>query len=315
MSSINELSVTLPDLTDDLNELDKQIREREYAHEDLKPDNEARIVWFNDDKEVTEYSLVYIHGFTASQGEGYPTHVEFGKRYGCNVYLCRLFGHGLGDDALDDITPQRFIDSAVHALAVGKKIGKKVILMGTSTGASLAIFLASRFKKINGVITYSPLIDFYDRRVKLLGNSGVNFTLTKLLNIKYVYAHINTSDKEKQYWYNHYRIEGLKALKQLILLTMNFDTYRNITQPFFLGYYYLDQRNQDRRVSVPAMLKMYKDLGTNDELKRKINFQQSKAHVIASSITSKDYYNVMDETFNFAEDILKLQPVMTTVNL
>lgn len=310
MSSPANLNVTLPELPDDLSLLDDQINQEEFAHKDLKPDNQARIVWYDGNKAITEYALVYIHGFTASQGEGYPTHIDFGKRYGCNVYLSRLFGHGLGDDALDKLTPQHLIDSATRALAVGKKIGKKVILMATSTGATLAIYLASIFKEVKAVIAYSPLIEFYDKWVNLLGNTGINYAVTHFFNMKYVYAHINTSDKENQYWYNHYRIEGLHALSRLVKLTMNSETFKKVTQPFFLGYYYLDEKNHDHKVSVPAMLKMFDQLSTPAKLKRKINFQQSNAHVIASSITSKDFYNVMEETFNFAEDILKLKAVV-----
>src|SRR5512139_551474 len=44
----------------------------------LKPDNNARIIWNNDSlKQRTKYAVVYLHGFTASQEEGDPTHIEF----------------------------------------------------------------------------------------------------------------------------------------------------------------------------------------------------------------------------------------------
>jgi esterase/lipase len=314
MSDLSDLKVTLPELPDDLNELDDLIRIEESKHKDLKPDNEARIVWYGDRKEVTDYALVYIHGFTASQAEGYPTHIEFGKRYGCNVFLSRLYGHGLDDDALSDLTPKKLVESAAYALAIGNKIGKKVILMGTSTGASLSLYLTSIFTDIKGLIIYSPLIEFYDKRVLLLGNPAVNYMMTNILKLKYIYAHINTSDEEKQYWYSHYRIEGVKALKQFVQSTMTPETFQKITLPVFMGYYYKDKQKHDHKVSVPAMLKMFSQLGTPSRFKRKINFQKSGAHVIASSITSNDYYSVMEETFNFTEDILRMKPVLNALD-
>src|SRR5688572_17571900 len=57
--------------------LEKYIYTGETAHK-LKPDNQARIVWLNDStKTKTDYAVVYLHGFSASQGEGDPVHYQF----------------------------------------------------------------------------------------------------------------------------------------------------------------------------------------------------------------------------------------------
>ena len=54
--------------------LETYIKNNEAQHT-LKPDNEARIVWNNDSlKNKTEYAIVYLHGFSASQAEGDPVH-------------------------------------------------------------------------------------------------------------------------------------------------------------------------------------------------------------------------------------------------
>src|SRR5258705_8765778 len=77
----------LPVVPSSAAQLEKYIADNEAKHK-LKPDNEARILWFNDStKEKTEYSVVYIPGFSASQGEGDPVHREFAKEFGCNLYL------------------------------------------------------------------------------------------------------------------------------------------------------------------------------------------------------------------------------------
>lgn len=47
----------------------------------IKPDNESRIVWAHGNKkEQTPYSLLYLHGFSASWYEGYPAHEQFAKK-------------------------------------------------------------------------------------------------------------------------------------------------------------------------------------------------------------------------------------------
>ena len=60
--------------------LDSYVRQHESLHK-LRPDNEARIVWANDSsKNVTEYAILYLHGFSASQGEGDPVHKRIAKK-------------------------------------------------------------------------------------------------------------------------------------------------------------------------------------------------------------------------------------------
>src|SRR5438132_11388032 len=51
---------------DNAQQLQEYIATKESQHK-LKPDNEARIVWFNDSlKTKTDYAVVYVHGFSAS---------------------------------------------------------------------------------------------------------------------------------------------------------------------------------------------------------------------------------------------------------
>jgi len=129
--------------------------------EKIKPGNEAKIIWANDSVHApTEYVLLYLHGFSASRREGFPVNEDFPKRYGCNAYLARLASHGLDtDNPLIDMTPFRLYESAKQALAIARQLGQKVIIMGTSTGGTLALKLAADFPEmVNGLILYSPNI-------------------------------------------------------------------------------------------------------------------------------------------------------------
>jgi hypothetical protein len=75
--------------------LEQYVKQNESLHQ-LKPDNEARIVWANDSiPQLTNYSIVYLHGFSASQKEGDPVHRNIAKEFGCNLYLSRLAEHGI----------------------------------------------------------------------------------------------------------------------------------------------------------------------------------------------------------------------------
>ena len=67
--------------------IDSFIIQKEGKIENLKTDNEAKIIWADSSKMKTHYSVVYLHGFSASQEEGDPVHFEFAKRYGLNLFL------------------------------------------------------------------------------------------------------------------------------------------------------------------------------------------------------------------------------------
>ena len=63
-------SLKLPELPDSPVAVQQEVLQEESTHH-VKADNEARIIWANDTtKTVTEYSIVYLHGFSASEKEG-----------------------------------------------------------------------------------------------------------------------------------------------------------------------------------------------------------------------------------------------------
>ena len=128
-----QLPAILPDLEKPLPsppDLEQRIAQSE-SRQPVKPHNEARIVWHNaENPQKTPYAVVYLHGFSASQKEGEPTHLQFAKRYGCNLYLSRLYGHGLDKpEQFKDLTADKLLQSAMEAVNIGRMMGDKVILM------------------------------------------------------------------------------------------------------------------------------------------------------------------------------------------
>ena len=93
-----DLGTTLPEVNTNLLVLDQEIKQSEAAISNIKPDNHARIVWFDSIPSKTPYSIVYLHGWSASRKEGNPIHINTAKTYGCNLYLPRLAGHGLEEE-------------------------------------------------------------------------------------------------------------------------------------------------------------------------------------------------------------------------
>ena len=302
------LNTDLPSLTPDLEQLEAEIDASEKGETLIKKDNEARIVWFDSAYQKTPFSVVYLHGFGASQGEGDPIHREFAQRYGCNLYLSRLYAHGLNEEEpLLKLTAEKLIESAKSAVAVGQQLGEKVILMSTSTGGTVSLYLASAHPEIHSLILYSPNISLYDPNSFLLSMPwGLQMARLILGGDYYTFE---APEEDQKYWNTRYRVEALTHLQALVESTMSREVFQNVQQPTFLGYYYKNEEEQDQTVSIPAILEMYEQLGTPESAKRKIAFPNAGDHVIASRMTSKDLENVRQETFKFAEEVLGLQPV------
>ncbi|WP_222983240.1 alpha/beta hydrolase [Flagellimonas meishanensis] len=304
------LDTGLPKVSTDLVDLEHWIRSKEASISNIKPNNEARIIWFDSIPKKTEYSIVYLHGWSASQMEGHPVHINMAKKFGCNLYLPRLAGHGLNEEeAMLNITSDQVLASAKEAISVAKNLGKKVIVMATSTGGTLALHLAGGDKDVAAILLYSPNIEIYDPNAKLLAGPW-GLQLAKMVK-KSDYHEFDASPEKQKYWTTKYRVEALTHLQALVDNTMTPETFEKVTQPVFMGYFYRSDSIQDKVVSVPAMLTMFDQLGTPSELKRKKAFPDSGDHVITSQITSKDLESVQRETENFLRQIVKLDPVAT----
>jgi len=233
----SKYSTGLPYIPGDTSGLSQYIANRESKHR-IRPDNHARIIWANDTaKQKTPYSIVYLHGFSASQAEGEPAHRDVAKKFGCNLYLARLAEHGIDTtEPMQKLTVDKYWQSAKEALAIGKQIGNKVILMGTSTGGSLALKLAAEYPDVHALVLLSPNIKINDPNAWILNNPWGLQLARVILGSEY----IESKDKRpiyKQYWSAKYRIEAAVALQELLETTMTEETFRRVKQPLLMFYY------------------------------------------------------------------------------
>ncbi len=287
--------------------LEKYINSVESKHK-LKYDNQARVVWIDDStKQKTDYAIVYLHGFSSSQGEGAPTHRTIAKEFGCNLYLSRLAEHGIDtSEQLMNLTADNYWESAKEALAIGKQIGKKVILMGTSSGGALALQLAAAFPDdVAGTILYSPNIAINDKSAWLLNQPWGLQIARMVMGDKYLKGTHNDS-LNNRYWNTTYRIEAAVALQEIVATTMNETTFKSVHQPTLALYYYNDEEQQDKVVKVSAIKSMLNSIATPDSLKRGIAMPNVGNHVMCSSIRSNDVAGVITETEKFLVEIMHL---------
>lgn len=283
--------------------LDSLVQAEESKHH-LKQNNQAKIVWADSSHQSTEYVIVYLHGFSATQMEGAPIHEKIAKKFNCNLYLARLAEHGIDTtEDLLNLTAEKYWESAKWAYAIGKRLGKKVILMSTSTGGTLSLKLAATYPEIAGQILYSPNIAINNGAAPLLNNPW-GLQIARMVKVSN-YATIPFKNNEyPKYWNTRYRLESTVALQNLIEATMTKETFSKVKQPCLALYYYKDEAHQDNVVKVSAIQEMLAALGTPEQLKKGVAIPNAGNHVLASPIVSKDIVSVEKETIQFLETII-----------
>jgi esterase/lipase len=293
-----------PLVPSNINELESFIAEKESAYH-LRADNQAQIIW-SDSVAKTEYVILYLHGFSASQGEGAPVHERIAKKFGANLLLARLSGHGYLTNQLSDFTAVGAWEAAKESLALAKRIGQKVIIMGTSTGCSYSLNLAAHFgDSIEALINLSPNVRVKDPAAFLLNNPWGEEIAKRVLGEKR--SVFSDSIEYALYWDTLYTVKALIEMQNLLECTLVPETFALVNTPTLNLCYYKNEEEQDPVVSVEKIEWMHELLGTPEKAKTLIKLPTVGNHVLASPIKSNDIAVVESEITRFLEEKLKMK--------
>jgi len=291
-----------PPVPSDPSEVVRLLALREAAAA-VRPDNGARVVWGGAEGERTPWSLVYLHGFGACWREGAPVHLETARRYGANLLLTRLAGHGLiSEEPLAELRADDLWADALEALAWGLALGERVLLMGTSTGAALALRLAAeRPSEVSGLALYSPNLRLRNPYARVL---------TLPWGVPLVKAFTRSRFRESDpnsltdpYWYRRYRLEGAAQLQALVQ-GLGGETLRKVRAPYFAGVYRRDRRHQDSVVDVEAARRGLAAAATRPQDRRFVEFPEAGCHVLPCDLTHPGWRDVRDRSWAFLEEVL-----------
>ena len=126
------------------------------------------------------------------------------------------------------------------------------------------------------------------------------------------YRQWSDNDTIGAYWTTRYHLDGLHALRQLVSETMHAETFRAVTQPTFVSYYYRDDAHKDDAISIPAIQEMVAQLGTPAAQLRVVPTATAGAHPIANSYYNPNWQEVEAATWAFAEEVLRLKPIASS---
>ncbi len=142
-----------------LDMLDSYLSDEESRISGIRDGCEKKIVWHHNQRQQRDLAIVYIHGFSASRMETWPLCDRLAEANGANLFYTRLTGHGQDGYAMATATVKDWLDDGMEAMSIGRLLGKKIILVGTSTGGTLAAWLAAQQSMatlVHSLILLSP---------------------------------------------------------------------------------------------------------------------------------------------------------------
>ena len=222
---VSQVDLT-PQFSDEIigDDLDAWLEHQERAFPGITPGTEKQIVWAGLKGVKTPLAVVYLHGFSGTSLDIRPVHDVVARELGANLYYSRLSGHGLDGRALGAATPESWIRDTAEALAIGRRIGEKVLLIGTSTGGTLATISAldsTLSKDISGVVLISPNFRMKPTNARIFDLGFAPIWAPLITGPEYVST--PTSEDHAKYWTNLYPISALFNVATLLRATRSLD--------------------------------------------------------------------------------------------
>ncbi|AHM02692.1 hypothetical protein roselon_00235 [Roseibacterium elongatum DSM 19469] len=190
---------------------------REAGFDDIVPGTEARVVWAGAEGAVTRWSVLYLHGFSASSEEIRPVPDRVAAALGANLVYARLPGHGRGAAAMAEVRAGDWLDDTDLMLDIARAVGDRVLVIGTSTGATLAAYAASEADMavdLAGMVFISPNFGVADPSAFLLEWPLARLWLPLAIGPERGFEPLN--EDQATYWTERYPSTTLAAMGALM---------------------------------------------------------------------------------------------------
>ncbi len=183
----------------------------------IVPGAEKRVLWHDPDgRGQTEFAVVYLHGFSATRQETAPLAERLAAALGANLFETRLRGHGLERARLEGVTAEDWLRDADEALAIGAELGRRIILVGTSTGATLALgrLAAGDTPPVAALVLMSPNFSPRDPNAGLLTGPAGPLLARLLVGDTHSFEPVN--ELQERYWTTSYPMAAVVEMMRLV---------------------------------------------------------------------------------------------------
>ena len=216
----------------DITTLDADLARSEAQVRALRPGCHKRVVWADAQAVKTPVALLYIHGFSASPEETRPLPDLVAQSLKANIYFTRLTGHGQDGAAMAQASLADWERDVAEAVTIAQNIGEEIILMGCSTGCTLATLALAGGTKARAVIHIAPNFGLTDRRAQwLLDMPGSQYWGHLLAGSTRSFVPINAA--HAAYWTTRYPTKAVHPMGQAVRAVRRADLSAVKTPAYF----------------------------------------------------------------------------------
>jgi esterase/lipase len=280
-------AITLPE------DLDDYLADTESAYDDIVPGAEKTIVWAGEPGVKTPLAVVYLHGFSATRQETAPLAENLAQELGVNLYHTRFAGHGRSNSAMAEASVNDWLHDTQEALEIGRRLGEEVIVLGVSTGATAATWLATQpdLDDVAAFVLISPNYAPRDSSSEILLLPWGEQIAKAIIGPERSWEPLNA--EQARYWTYSYPTEALLPMMGLVDLVRDGDL-EAVNRPVLVIY-----SPNDQVVSPQAIEETFARFGSPEkEIISVAESQDPSNHVLAGNILAPD------DTATIAEIIL-----------
>ena len=205
----------------------------------LRPAARKRVVWAGGKGERTPLSVVYLHGFSASAEEIRPVPDRVAEALGANLIYTRFKGHGRDGDAMAEARVRDWMADTAEALAAGRAVGEEVLVIATSTGASIAtaaLVQPDMARAVKGGVFVSPNFGVKNAMAPLLTWPLARYWLPLLAGERRSFEPLNA--KQAAHWTTEYPSVSVLPMAAIVKHAAGLD-HSEVTVPAL--FYFSDQ--------------------------------------------------------------------------
>lgn len=274
-----------------IEKIDQYLMKAEAPYPDIVDGTQKHVRWYQGQHQKTEYSIVYLHGFSASSQELSPTTQLLADKLKANTYYTRLKGHGRSDDAMAQATVADWKRDTLEAYKIAELIGGKVIIISTSTGGTLATWLTNQkgIKQPYANIMISPNYEIASNTAWLL-KSSLGFKIAKMINGDYN-SFTPNSEAHAKYWTERYPLEAVRPMLALL------DEVKELGKSIVTSPQLLIFSPTDRVIKVGAIKRVAKKFVNSETILLKFTESTDPhQHVLAGNACSIESTPLMVDT-------------------
>lgn len=246
----------------------------------LVPGTEKRITRVGE-QEKTPYSVLYLHGFSATRQETAPLAEIVATKLGANLYETRLTGHGREREPLTGVRAEDWLQDAIEAFTIAARLGERVVVIGTSTGATLAAAMLGHplMDAVDTLIMISP--NFAPRDTNALWLTRPAGPLLAKMLVGDTRSWEPHNEQQARYWSTSYPTTAAIEMMRLVGLA-NRHLPADIEQRLLMFY-----SSKDAVIAPSAALSVFKRTGAPQKAAIEIgDVGDPSYHVLAGDVLS-----------------------------